>query len=394
MTIRRTPGDFVVTEEMDPAARASVRSQRRAGDRALYLLRKESLTTPEAVARLRAAAGNVGAVSHAGLKDKHAVTSQVVSLVWRARDEPAPLLEGPGWSAAFVGWLGRDVRAADIAGNRFTIVVRDLSAAASAEMDRRAHLLVDGDALAIVNYFGAQRFGSARHGGGFAGAALVRGDFEGALRLLIGTPARKDSGARRTLTRALASRWGEWAALAAELPRSPERRPVEVLASGGTFAQAFEALPAIVREMSVDAFQSHLWNTAARTLARASAGDRALVTADEFGEMVFAPADRLRALAGVHMPMPAPGVEARDAWGGALTRSVAEAGLTMSELRIPGMRRPAFGGVDRALVARAAGFAMSEPTPDDLTPRRLKRTLSFTLPRAAYATVVLRALGQ
>lgn len=405
MTIRRQPQDFLVSEVLRAEVRDLLRPS--GGSHALYLLDKESRTTPDAVAALaRALHVPAGQVAYAGLKDKHARTRQHVTVPLAARPpearntDPAPAapaISDQNWSATFLGTLPRAIAASDIDHNAFDLVVRDLTPAALSEMDRRAAILRDGADLLIINYFGDQRFGSARHAGGFAGAALVKGDFEHALRLLIGTPARKDSGPRRTLTRALASRWGQWPALAAELPRCPERRAVEALAAGATFAQAFAALPNLLQVLSVDAYQSHLWNAAARALASdAAARARAepLRTDDDFGEMVFPPVPAGRELEGVRMPAPAPGVEPCPPWGEALTAALAAEGLTFDALRIPGLRRPAFGAAERPLVVRAMGFDLSPPARDDLGGKRPMRRVRFALPRGAYATVVLRALGQ
>jgi tRNA pseudouridine13 synthase len=402
MTIRRQPQDFLVSEVLRAEVLGLLRPS--GGSHALYLLDKQSRTTPDAVAALaRALHVPAGQVAYAGLKDKHARTRQHVSVPLAARPPearhaaPAPALSDLNWSATLLGTLPRAIAASDIDHNAFDLVVRDLTPAALSEMDRRAALLRDGADLLIINYFGDQRFGSARHAGGFAGAALVRGDFEHALRLLIGTPARKDSGPRRTLTRALASRWGQWPALAAELPRCPERRAVEALATGATFAQAFAALPNLLQVLSVEAYQSHLWNAAARSLA-ADAADRAgtesLRTDDDFGEMVFPPAPAARELEHLRMPAPAPGVEPCPPWGEALTAALASEGLTFDDLRIPGLRRPAFGAAERPLVVRAMGIDLSPPARDDLAGKRPMRRVRFALPRGAYATVVLRALGQ
>lgn len=69
--------------------------------------------------------------------------------------------------------------------------------------------------------------------------------------------------------------------------------------------------------------------------------------------------------------------------------------LAVRDLNIPNLRRPQFGEADRPASVRASELHLSEPEPDDLGREgRLKRTISFNLPRGAYATVVLRSLGQ
>ena len=72
-------------------------------------------------------------------------------------------------------------------------------------------------------------------------------------------------------------------------------------------------------------------------------------------------------------------------------------GVTFAELRIPGLARPYFGGGDRPFVIEARGFSLSSPVRDEFagnSPANLATTVTFDLPRGAYATVVLRALGQ
>lgn len=404
MIIRRLPSDFVVVEELEEAWASRVSpSPQSVGDVTVYMLEKESQTTPEAAQALGAALGiGGGKVAYAGLKDKHAVTRQHVTVPLRAlAAEPAPrALGGRGWRAEWIGWAPQAINAAAIARNRFEITVRDMTIADAREMERRAGLLSvgPGGVLQVVNYFGDQRFGSARHGKGFAGARLIAGDFEGALRLLIGTPARKDSGKRRTLTRAAAGSWGKWTDVLARTPRCPERRAVEVLAAGGGYKAAFAALPNLVQVMAVEAYQSWLWNAAARRMVDGLGlpDDRLLRADDEFGEMVFpAPASVPGSWAGAEAPMPAADMPLGGDWADA-TRSVLDSeGLRIEDLRVPGLRRPAFAAATRSLVVRAEPFAMSPAEPDELgRGGRLKRVLRFALPRGAYATTVLRAVGQ
>lgn len=414
MTIRRTADDFRVEErggERLVAARRAFASSVAApapptGEHALYELEKRSLSTPEANSWFARELGlKAGLIDYAGLKDKHAHTTQHVSVPRTALSAHAPsTVEGRGWRATLVGWLAEPLTAADIDGNAFRIVVRDLAQETIDEMDRRASLLRDrshdgSPTLRVVNYFGAQRFGSARHGEGWIARALMKGDFEGALKLAIGTPARKDAGKTRTLTRLLVSRWGDWKGLVRDIPRMPERHAVEALARGGSFREAFAALPSLTQTMAVEAYQSHLWNRMAHAMVAArcaAAGVRPLKSDDLFGELLFPSAKDARPLSDVIVPLLSPITQPRDPWASAMRQVLGAEGITLADLVIPGLRRPFFGEAPRALMIEAAGVAFEPPEPDDLSSRRgrLQRAVRFTLPRGAYATVVLRALGQ
>lgn len=398
MAIRRDPDDFRVDEEPDPARVAALAaSASEDAHVAVCRLSKRAVTTPDAAAGLARALGlPPHAVRWAGLKDRHASTSQLVSI-----DRP-PLhavrslergIEGRGWRARTVGWSGTHVDAGWIRGNAFEIAVRGVDPAALALMHERARLLgAGGDGPWFTNCFGDQRFGSARHGKGFAARSLLAGDVLGALRLLVGTPARKDHGPRRAFTRACGERWGDWAPLARQLPPLPERAPIERLAAGASPEEAFMALPAILRSMSVEAYQSWLWNDGARRMVLAAVPG-ATVVGDPFGPMAFAPAAEIPpGWFACAPPMPGPGMEFREPWGPAWRAALDAEGLAPDALVVPALPGLAFGTVPRPLLARASAFAIEPIAPGQGTAHGA--WLRFTLPRGAYATVLLRALGQ
>jgi tRNA pseudouridine13 synthase len=397
----------------------------------VWRLEKQSLTTPDAVAFLsRSLSVKAASISYAGLKDKHAVTIQHVSVAPPSEDSNPALRadatasrSGRGWSATRIGWSAAPIASSIIDRNRFVIVVRGLAREEAGQIERRAAILRDrasepaggapsGErALLIVNYFGDQRFGSARHGKGFAAAAAVRGELEQAIRLLVATPARKDSGRTRDFTRIASEGWGRWGDLVADLPRCPERRPFEVLAAGGTMRDAFAALPDFTKTMAIEAFQSRIWNESARRIAERIAGEgKSMRCKGNFGTMCFPEPALLDAWRTVQVPMAAPGmptasdVEAVERMGGeahaaevraAINESLRAENLQADDLRIPGLDRPYFGGAWRPLSVRVERFAISKTERDELArSERMRRTVSFELPRGAYATVVMRALGQ
>lgn len=419
MTIRRQPTDFRVEEHLDVAfAQALQPTPSQATPYAIYILHKTSLTTPEAVSMLGKYVGaEQASVEYGGLKDKHAHTTQHVSIAVSGKDHAANLpptirQPGGGWSAERIGWSPEPMSAKAIATNRFTLVVRDLSKTESDNMTRRSRRLLDrpptdspdapSTTLLFTNYFGAQRFGSARHGEGWIAQKLIAGDFEDALKLAIATPARKDTGKTRDFTRLASEHWGDWKKLSRELPRIPETHAIDALAAGKDFKEAFAQLPSFLQALYVEAFQSHIWNRTAHALLTTGVHSGARIKADdEFGEMLFTDAAAISAeLRELNLPLLAPSVHIEDhpLWSAAATGvlSAQDPPLTTADLRIPGVKRPFFGAADRQFIAQATNFTLTKPADDDLAkgPKAIKRTVSFNLPRGSYATVVLRALGQ
>ena len=97
----------------------------------------------------------VGEVGTAGLKDRHAVTRQMVSVPLRA--EPRlPQLDGDGIRVLSVSRHGNKLKPGHLHGNRFRILVRDTTPAA----DEGLPLILDrlrGEGM--PNFYGPQRFG-------------------------------------------------------------------------------------------------------------------------------------------------------------------------------------------------------------------------------------------
>jgi tRNA pseudouridine13 synthase len=403
MIIRRQPTDFQVRETLRPDL---LRTQPDAFT--LFSVEKTSLTTPEAAARLAKALGvKASVVSYAGLKDKHAVTHQHMAVPTAKNDSseggastgqgpgPDALSQARGITAKQIGYCPSALSAADIERNSFVIVVRGCTRANIAAFHKRGGSVrtPTGD-LPIVNYFGEQRFGSARHGAGFIAAHLIKGEFEQALKLAIATPARKDSGSRREFTRAAATNWGNWKRAVKLTPACPQRAALEALAAGKDAREAFAELPYVEQEIFVDAYQSHLWNRIVAAWARNSPYLLESSNLREDG-MVF-PADGRWPgyVAAPAIDLPSPSASYEPGLARIVTKVLEEEQTDLRSLTIPGLRRPAFTRASRPAVVWARNVSM-EISKDEVSGGKAHAaTFSFDLPPGTYATVALRLLGQ
>jgi tRNA pseudouridine13 synthase len=432
MAIKKLPGDFSVEEALRPEYLSTLTT---AGPFALYRLRKDGLATPEATARLARQIGvKTNDIAYAGLKDKHARTVQHVTLKLEGEQQAPEKVGGTGVPAGHdrhggrsyleatrLGFAPRAISASDILHNRFRIVLRNLSREQCADMDEAVGLLTvcstgfqpvntgrmpvlpaaaEAKELRVVNYFGEQRFGSARHHQGFLAKHLVKGDFEGALKLAIATEARKDRMEQKVFKRTLREHWGRWRDVLPRLRRCPERKAVERLVnSGKDFRAAFCALPYLLQQLSVYAYQSYLWNETARRLIEKTCTEhgRVLVVDGDYGQMLFpetvaTPPE----LAELNIPLLARKTELAGVWKEAAEETLKTEGVELSELHIPGVRRPFFGEEPRALFFVTEGFKLAASAPDETAGdrSRAKRLIEFSLPPGCYATVLLRALGE
>ena len=148
--IRTQPDDFIVEERLgfEPSG---------AGEHAWLRLRKRGINT-EYLARALARVAGLPArdVGYAGLKDRHAVSSQWFSVHLPGRtmqDWQGRLPDGVELLAATRH--GRKLQKGALAGNHFTITVRDCVGDRAALSRRLVEIARDG----VPNYFGEQRFG-------------------------------------------------------------------------------------------------------------------------------------------------------------------------------------------------------------------------------------------
>jgi tRNA pseudouridine13 synthase len=98
---------------------------------------------------------STGAVGTAGLKDRRAVTRQLVSVPASAADR-VPQLDGDGIRVLRVSRHTNKLRAGHLRGNRFRILVRDAVPDAA---DRLGPVVAQLRDLGLPNFYGPQRFG-------------------------------------------------------------------------------------------------------------------------------------------------------------------------------------------------------------------------------------------
>src|SRR5580704_8659826 len=194
MKVKCRPEDFRVEELTERRCDG--------GSFALYRLTKQSLGTPEAIDaicrpwRLRREAVGIG-----GLKDKHAVTRQFLSI----EGGPHRALSQKSFSLEYLGQTSREYTSKDILANRFEIALRDLEPTDAEDIVRELPAFA---AHGVPNYFDDQRFGSVGESGDFIARPWCLGDYERTLWLAIADANEDDRGEVRDEKRALRDRWG------------------------------------------------------------------------------------------------------------------------------------------------------------------------------------------
>ncbi len=347
--LKTEPEDFIV-EELPLYEPSGV------GIHTFFAIRKRDLSTLEAINRiardLRINPRNIG---YAGLKDKRAVTTQVLS-VEGITPEQILALALPVIEILWAKPHPHKLRVGHLRGNRFEITARDIAPAVlQAAQSAMACLAKEG----VPNRFGPQRFGH-HNDSHLIGKALVQGAWETAVRYFI------------TVENDVARR----------VQREMERSTAE---------KAVASIPHRLRKLFLSAYQAYLFNLVlAQRLPRLGHlidGDVAIKHSNgapfliENAEVEQPRADAFEIspsgpIFGHKMRRPAGVVQALEAAVLSTEGVAPEAFRKVAGIRLPGTRRPLRMRMELHQVAAV-----------DVGLR-----LGFTLPPGGYATVVLEEL--
>ena len=209
------------------------------------------------------------AIGYAGMKDKHAVAQQSLSIHLPGQPDPRPL-EHPHVHILWTKRHQAKLRVGQLLGNRFAIRVRDIEPSCIPRIHRDLYRLSKSG---VPNAFGAQRFGY-RLNGHILGRLLVLQDWQAFLDELLGatgTPfpewqqERRDTFHKNEFRAAIA----HWAQ--SDLA---ERAALKALSEGATAKAAVKAIKSQMRDFWICALQSAIFNSVLDQRLRANTFDR------------------------------------------------------------------------------------------------------------------------
>ncbi|APG24141.1 MULTISPECIES: tRNA pseudouridine(13) synthase TruD [Syntrophotalea] len=248
-TIKTSPEDFLVEElPLYPACGE--------GDHLYLEVEKRGLTTFELLKRLaRALQVNERDMGYAGLKDAQATTRQFIS-VPGCPEERALALDLDDIRILSARRHRNKLRLGHLAGNRFTITVRQVDHQAREKALDILHVL---QMAGVPNFFGEQRYGVLGNSHRI-GQAIVRQNYAEAIAQIIGDPEKITNPDWQHAARLFCA--GRLSEAVAALPRRMrhERDLITCLQQGACAEKALRRLPAKLLRLYLSAYQSHLFD--------------------------------------------------------------------------------------------------------------------------------------
>jgi tRNA pseudouridine13 synthase len=385
MKLKQLPSDFIV-EELPGIAVSSEKD-----DHAVFVLEKQEIDTFDAIRRiaqrLRISLFEIG---YAGLKDKHALARQYISIPTHYNVQG---LKGDSLSLSLVGYCRKKIKIGDLAGNRFTIMVRDVEESELVDISARA---ADIPVSGVPNYFDSQRFGSVIDHG-FIGKDVVVRRYESAVKQYLTAYQKSEPKMIKDEKRRIFSLWGDLSSV--RVYNKAFTAVVKEYLKTKDWRAAYRKIPAHLREMYVNAYQSFLWNECVKEVLKTVVEKKKLYSVEyAVGVLLF-----YTSLADTEMqkiPSTFQTISETALFSDLeqliVTRVLGKEELRLADFRIEAETGNFFKTRSRQVLLIPKNFTISEPMRDELNSKghvvRYKIQVSFSLPKGSYATVITKRL--
>ena len=365
--IKQVPEDFCVAEIL-PDRRHSdaidADSYPQEGNCVHCILKKRDMDQFKAVSFAASVLGiSSKNIAICGTKDKKAVTTQRVSIIGCSKDDVGSYSsDNPG-----LKYLGRGpmLHIGELNGNRFEIVLRDISAGRD---ELEEYLMKIKKSPKFPNYFGEQRFGAKRPVSHIVGKHVIRKNFKSAVLDYISLVFPDE---RETIKEARLAAKTDLKKSLDLFPKSSYYERVMIshlIDNPDDYRGAFGRLPSNLQKLMVHAYQSYLFNKVLDAAVKKKIGNR-MLEIPLFGFGMNIPKDKR--LVQIMQDV------------------LKEEGISLQDFRDDETRTLGSKGGRRRAFEAAHDFSVIDIGDDELNPAKLRCRISFSLKKGTYATTFL-----
>ena len=426
--IKVKPEDFVVEEVADISTSDT-------GNFCVYLLKKRGWNTVDVLKNLSKKLNLPSSdFSYGGKKDKYALTLQYITIGRQGYKQTTPSaptssqgggegrikkswimrkdvqspsavnsaeikrlipmkLDKENYSLSFVGLMDRPMGPDLIKGNKFHIVVRNLT---ENELKLALSEIVCVKKDGYPNYFDDQRFGSFDGRQGFVAEKIIKKHYNGALKIYFSRIHPEDSKEEKEHRKFIYENWGNWQAC---ITRAMSRFEKEAFSYLEKHPKGFvPILQRISHEEMVlffSAYQSHLWNEVLRKIIRSISANSLKISRGIAGDYLFYTRldDKNKGyLSMLVIPMPASNIRMPDTFTETLYSEVLkENDITSPMFNIRKIRQAFFKGIERKAVVIPEELSV-DYSDDEIYQGKKKLVLDFFLPRGCFGTIFIKRI--
>lgn len=376
MKLRVKPEDFVVEEITNVELSSN-------GDYSIYILKKKSIETIEIFSKLASKFNlDKSEIGFAGIKDKHAITTQYISIPTKYSVKGFIELN---YSLKFVGYSSMPIKTGNLIGNKFKITIRDLR---NEQLRKLEGSLERVQGSGVVNYFDSQRFGNVKNNV-FVAKFLAKKDYESAvLYFLLSQYSFNKSINIDSEYKKLKTNWKNFGNLKLQLPY------IDILQKSylkdKSWKVTFKKIPKKLREIIVMSYQSYLWNECVKELIKKTNNFKKIEY--NIGDLYF-PNVKVKSLL---FPMVGRGLESSKENLDLINMILKREGVTLDEIESISKSGSFLKFENREVIIFPKELKIVDSYEDKLyssnKSKRFAVVLEFILPKGSYATITIKEI--
>jgi tRNA pseudouridine13 synthase len=385
MKLRQQPSDFKVEEI------STFRISKTKDNYKLYSLEKSGVETFYLLQYLsKQNRIPVQEFSVAGLKDKHAETKQYMTLPC---NYDLKTLNEQNFKITFLGYVNNRIKLGDLDANRFEITVREVLKGELDGIYQKARNIAE---IGVPNYFDSQRFGSAIYKEFIAKEVMLK-NYEKAVKIFLTQFTKSEKKFIKEDKKSILANWSNLSN--AKISNSQLRLIVGDYLRTKSWLSAYKKIQGNLREMFVSAYQSYLWNECIKSLLRQNLDSKSLYSIEyTLGSLLFykrATQKELQSLPETFQTI-SDELVPKDNEKKIIEKVLAKEGVSLNDFRIKDATGNFFKSRERQVIIRPGDFSISNPRIDDVNDRgrenRYMITVKFSVPKACYATIIIKRL--
>lgn len=368
MKYRKKPEDFIVEEIANHKILKNGRYK-------LYTLEKEGVETFGLLDKI-SKINNIPRkqIGIAGIKDTYAKTKQFMTIPKEFKIEKIENVK-----VQYIGYVNEPLKLGNLLENKFIITVRGIEKYELDGINQNAKLVNSG----IPNYFDSQRFGSVMKKE-FIGRLLVQKRYEVAVKLYLTSIVMSDNETRRHDKEQILD---SWPSFDIEIQSEDLKKIVDKYKETKKWIVAYKFISPQLREFYISSYQSYIWNECIKLLLKENLGKHELYFVPyEVDELYFNNTKELT------LPKTFQTVShkvvLKDYEKKILDKVLEKEGTAVEKFNIR-QTGNFFKSHERDILFFIKNFKMEEPVQDGPT---FNVTVSFTLKKSCYATIVLKKI--
>ncbi|MBI2651323.1 tRNA pseudouridine(13) synthase TruD [Candidatus Woesearchaeota archaeon] len=382
MKLRQLPEDFKVEEinNFDILSK---------GDCKLYLLEKRSLET-FSLLRYLSSKNKIpfSEFGIAGLKDKHAVTKQYLTIP--SKYDINTICE-KNFAISFLGYIDKKLKLGDLAGNKFEIAARDIKKTDLDAIKQRAESAIN---FGIPNYFDSQRFGSVIHNN-FIAKHIIKKGYELAVKTYLTLYPKSENKRIKEEKRLILKNWNALPTL--QIKTKFLADVINEYSKSKSWLNAYKKINPSIRQIIVSAYQSYLWNECIKEVLMQTIDKKRLYSVKyKVGSLLFYSSLSEDEIIRIPKTFKIIGenMKASKYESGIIDKLLKKENISLADFDIRESGN-FFADYEREILAKPSNFNMSEPLTDELNSKnknKCKVLLSFSLPKGSYATLIIKRI--